>query len=158
MPKRIKLGCNFADTLSVGSGRARGSLVPSLLDDDNRHAERVLYFFGLCLVGLVVLVGRLVYLSIFNNEKYRNLSDNNRIRQEIIRAPRGMILDRNNLKLTQNVPVYRLEVRSKDGQVSGYKTIKEEEALSLQARGLPVIADPGRTYPQAGVFSHVLGF
>lgn len=54
------------------------------------------------------LVTRLSYLQILKHQEYSNQSDSNRIKPLINPAPRGIIVDRNNIALTRNESNYRL--------------------------------------------------
>lgn len=56
----------------------------------------------------VALAGRLAWLQLFQGNHLRALSEENRIRPEILRAQRGRILDRNGIVLADNAPSYRL--------------------------------------------------
>jgi len=51
---------------------------------------------------ILVFVGRLVYLQSWQGAHWRNVAEGNRIRLEIIRAPRGLIEDRNRQPLLYN--------------------------------------------------------
>jgi penicillin-binding protein 2 len=59
----------------------------------------------LCLVG--ALAGRLYYLQVIEGEKYKLLSDENRINHRILFPPRGLVLDRFGIPLATNSPNYR---------------------------------------------------
>lgn len=56
----------------------------------------------------VVLLGRLAWLQLVKGSYFRTLSEDNRIRPEILRAERGRILDRNGIVFADNAPSYRL--------------------------------------------------
>lgn len=66
-------------------------------------------YFGLAL-GIVLLFSRLVYLQIFNGDKMRQYSEENRIKKVKIAAPRGMVFDRNRTLLLDNRPAFDLEI------------------------------------------------
>lgn len=55
-----------------------------------------------------VLVLRLSYLQLWKKKEYSALSDSNRIKSVINPAPRGLIVDRNDVPLTKNDSSYRL--------------------------------------------------
>ncbi|MGE0615299.1 MAG: penicillin-binding protein 2 [Bacteriovoracia bacterium] len=61
-------------------------------------------------IGFGLLVSRLVYLQIFNGDKMRQYSEENRIKRVTIPAPRGMIFDRHRTLLVDNQPSFDLEV------------------------------------------------
>jgi len=53
---------------------------------------RILQWIGLGL--FILLLGRLYWLQVVKYEYFKTLSENNRIRIRVVRAPRGVILDR----------------------------------------------------------------
>lgn len=57
-----------------------------------------------------ILVLRLVYLQLLQNDKFSTLARENRIRLVTITAPRGEVFDRNEVKLVGNQPVYTLSL------------------------------------------------
>jgi penicillin-binding protein 2 len=56
---------------------------------------------------VTALAGRLYYLQVIEGEKYRLLSDENRINHRILFPPRGLIVDRFGIPLATNSPSYR---------------------------------------------------
>jgi len=56
---------------------------------------------------LSTLVGRMYYLQVVEADKYKMLSDENRINRRLIPPSRGLILDRFGLPLAANFPNYR---------------------------------------------------
>jgi penicillin-binding protein 2 len=68
------------------------------------------------LIGLllVLLIARLAYLQLFKGAYFRSLSEENRIRGEILRADRGRVLDRNGFVLADNYPSYRVTFDPRD--------------------------------------------
>lgn len=65
-------------------------------------------------VVLLVLAGRLVWLQLIRGDHFRRLSEENRVRPEILRAERGRILDRNGAVLADNAPARRLVFDPRD--------------------------------------------
>ena len=61
-------------------------------------------------VAAVVLIGRLWQLQMVAGEKYRLLSDQNRLREVDVAAPRGVIYDRNGEILARNRPSFSVVV------------------------------------------------
>lgn len=61
-------------------------------------------------VGIIILFSRLVYLQIFNGDKMREYSEENRIKKVKIAAPRGMVFDRNRTLLLDNRPAFDVEI------------------------------------------------
>ena len=58
-------------------------------------------------VMVATLAGRLYYLQVIEGEKYKLLSDENRINHRILFPPRGLIVDRFGVPLATNSPSYR---------------------------------------------------
>lgn len=54
-----------------------------------------------------VLFARLFYLTVIDHEKYKALAQTNRVREETIPAPRGIIYDRNGTPLVRNIPGFK---------------------------------------------------
>jgi penicillin-binding protein 2 len=69
--------------------------------------RRVAILGGLKLVLVGSLASRLYYLQVIEGEKYKLLSDENRINHRILFPPRGLILDRFGISLATNSPSYR---------------------------------------------------
>jgi len=57
-----------------------------------------------------LLVARLAYMQLLQNDKYSTLARENRIRLVTITAPRGEVFDRNGVKLVGNQPVYTVSL------------------------------------------------
>lgn len=68
------------------------------------------YFIALIGVAAVVLSFRLFDIQVVNGQRHRLLANGNRIRQKVIRAPRGAIYDSNHTLLTRNVANFDLVV------------------------------------------------
>ena len=66
----------------------------------------------LIIVGVFfsILVLRLAYLQLLQNDKFSTLARENRIRLVTITAPRGEVFDRNGVKLVGNQPVYTVSL------------------------------------------------
>jgi len=61
-------------------------------DPDITRRSRLLLYVAFAAFAL--LLGRLYWLQVVESDRYRNLSENNRLRLRTVRAPRGLILDR----------------------------------------------------------------
>jgi len=59
---------------------------------------------------LILLLSRMVYLQISNQQYYSTLSENNRVNILPIPPSRGLIFDRNGVLLAQNLPSFTLEI------------------------------------------------
>ena len=72
--------------------------------------QRVLVAGVVMFLLLALLLIRLVYLQITNQEHYSTLSENNRVSIRPIPPTRGLIFDRNGILLAQNLPSFTLEI------------------------------------------------
>jgi len=63
-------------------------------EQDPWIASRVRILQGIGIALFLLLLGRLYWLQVVRYEQFRTLSENNRIRIRVVRAPRGVILDR----------------------------------------------------------------
>ena len=68
------------------------------------HQERADVIFNIIVIAFAILLARLWYLQIYRGKMFFNYSLENRLRKDVVRAPRGMIFSRNNVLLTHNVP------------------------------------------------------
>jgi len=127
----------------------------------NNHAK-IYFFLGLLMMGFLVLMGRLFELQIISGAKNRALAEGNRIKREVLPAPRGMIYDRQGKELVRNVPIYRVREKEneEDKEDEEYKVISREEALGMEARGETenLRMDIGRNYLYGKALAHVLGY
>jgi len=70
----------------------------------------------------LLLLGRLYWMQVARSDRYRALSENNRLRLRTVRAPRGLILDRNGLPVAETEPSFDLvcfpgDVPDPDGEI-----------------------------------------
>jgi len=73
--------------------------------------ERFTLFAGAALTGFALVILGLLRLQVVDHEKYVLLSKENRVRLEIIRAPRGSIYDRNGELLADTAPSFSIVYR-----------------------------------------------
>ena len=69
---------------------------------------------ALSVLALLLLVGQLWRLQIAQGEAYREKADLNRLRVVSIRAPRGVIYDREQRILARNVPAFTVSILPAD--------------------------------------------
>ncbi len=67
------------------------------------HHDRSELILNIIVSCFAILLARLWYLQIYNGQMFFNYSLENRLRKDVVRAPRGMIFSRNNVLLTHNV-------------------------------------------------------
>jgi len=72
------------------------------------NKKRLIVLFLIISLGILGLASRAFFLQIFQGNHFRELSDNNRIRQEVIKTNRGIIKDRNYTQLVFNKPYFNI--------------------------------------------------
>jgi len=72
--------------------------------------KKIIIFFGILLVGLILLLSKAVYLQVIKANYYHGLAEGNRVREIIIKTPRGMIYDRNQVPLVKNYPIFDVAI------------------------------------------------
>jgi penicillin-binding protein 2 len=124
--------------------------------------NKIYLFLGFLIIAFLILAARLFELQIIFGDKNRALAEGNRIRKEILPAPRGMIYDRNGKELVRNVPIYRKmsNVKCQMSNVKCFEIISREEALKMEAEGREdeLRVDIGREYLYGEALAHVLGY
>ena len=68
------------------------------------HKGRADLIGNIIVLAFVLILARLWYLQIYQGDKFFRFSEENRLRKEVIKAPRGMIFSRNNQLLIHNIP------------------------------------------------------
>ncbi len=127
------------------------------------------FLLPLVLLGVgIILLPKLFYLQVIKGADYRILSDSNRIRTQVIHAPRGVIFDRSGVPLVLNKPGFRQinnkvqECKSEKAQKCEPETtvpLSKEQALPLIAKGDKNLeVDSLRDYVYKDSLSHVLGY
>jgi penicillin-binding protein 2 len=79
-------------------------------EEIRQYQLRVIIIGVIISVFLAALVGRLVYLQIFQHHYYLGLSKQNLLSVSPVEPSRGLIYDRNGILLADNMPVFSLEV------------------------------------------------
>jgi len=103
---------------------AKISFEKSLMYRDSERfkvfSRRSLILTGGKVAFLSVLVGRMYYLQVIEADKYRMLSDENRINLRLLSPRRGMIVDRYDQSLADNQQNYRVLLISENTQDIDY--------------------------------------
>ena len=89
---------------------------------------RTLVWGGIQLLLLLVIVARLFYLQVYEADKYRTMSEENRISSRILVPPRGVIYDRNGVPLADNKQNFQAmlvaeQTNSVDKTISQFKKL-----------------------------------
>jgi len=100
--------------LFVKRGRPFSALEPPELKNPERELShfrrRLIAAAALIVLGFAGLVGRFIYLQLFQHQHYQTLAESNRIAIVPIVPNRGVITDRNGIVLAQSYSAYTLEV------------------------------------------------
>ncbi len=102
------LDIEFNSSNRLGISHTRGFLGNAVLP---RRLTSLLVLVGLF---FTIIVGRLVYLQIIKGSWYRTLAESNRLRIIPVPAERGIIYDRFNRALVENVPQFTLAITPQD--------------------------------------------
>lgn len=143
--KRMNLGDIFAESI-VREKRKNHLFQSDLENKKSILPNRFFLLYFILFFGIGILAVKLFQLTIIEGEKYQKLSAENRIREETITAPRGIIYDRDNLPLVRNIPVFKT--------FDGSYFFERNSSLGKY----DYIELTGREYPYANIFAHVLGY
>jgi penicillin-binding protein 2 len=108
---------------SMGS-EWRGSPAPA------QFALRVAILGGIGLVAFAIIFLRLWYLEVLSGDKYLAEAQNNQIREFIVQAPRGKVIDRHGQVLVDNRTALELQVKPTDLPNSPERRARLFERLS----------------------------
>lgn len=110
---------------------------------------RVKIFIFICVCGFLSLLFKSAHLQLFQFERYATLSEKNRVKISIIRAPRGKIFDRNQVLLVDNEAKFSIYVTP---EIDGKKDEIEHLSRTL---GIEAKTIEKRLVPHRGFFSPV---
>lgn len=116
--------------------------------DSDWYKQRLTGAVFILVAVFCVLLFRLFYLQIIEGEKFRKLSENNRIRLQSIDPPRGLIFDRNGKIMVDNRPSFDLGIILKDARLVDDTITKLAKTTNLteeEIRGK--IANARSVYP-----------
>ena len=101
----------------------------------NQRAAVLAAFMG---AGFLALVAGTVRLQLIHHDEYRQLAEQNRVRLEVVRAPRGRIFDRKGRLLADNAPAFSIVYRPPElGEVKVDSLTTAQAALLTKILGLP---------------------
>jgi penicillin-binding protein 2 len=85
--------------------------------ESQQSSKNGLLFLQLLVLGIfVVFTLRFWYLQLHRGQEFADRAENNRIRQQQVYAPRGLIRDRNGVLLAMNEPAYALAIVREDSR------------------------------------------
>jgi penicillin-binding protein 2 len=105
-----------------------------IIKSHRKRAQLIASIISFC---FIILLSRLWYLQIYKGETLHEYSVQNRLRKEIVRAPRGMIYSRDNKILVENVPRFdailtRQYLRNKDKTLTRLSRILDMPLSSIK--------------------------
>lgn len=103
--KNGKNGKRIEEITSIDDQEGHGEASP-VGEEFSRNKKIACYI--LSLLVFVFLGSRLFYLQVVKGDYYKNAAEGNRIRTEVVRAPRGLILDSKGNVLAQNMPNFEI--------------------------------------------------
>lgn len=99
----------------------------------------------LLVLGLfLVFVFRFWYIQIHKGQEFADKAENNRLRQHLVYAPRGLIRDRHGTLLAVNEPAYALAIVREDSQDIAGALLHVSQWLNLDLNQLQETFDKGR--------------
>lgn len=148
--KKFKTGVAFSDSVTQGSSMFSSGkkTTSSFVNSDILVLAPI---FMLASIFFILLL-RLFYVQVVQGAYYKDLSDQNRTRTEVIPASRGIIFDRFMRPLVRNVPVFEIIEKNR------IKLIPKDEALKLLSEGKDVKNTISREYLYKNDFAHVIGY
>ncbi|HUD19883.1 MAG TPA: penicillin-binding transpeptidase domain-containing protein [Patescibacteria group bacterium] len=158
----MKLGKAFSDSVEE-----EHNLIMRKTSDDEPSwwlgMGRVLLFISILCIAFFILLWRLFDLTIVQGHHFRVLADDNRTKELVRHAPRGLLLDRTGKPLVTNIPYYRLlKPCSGTTDIDCVTPVSREEGDALAKKGLPagtfLEVDYRRDYLMPEALSHVIGY
>lgn len=98
--------------------------------------NRFQVFALIALAGFALVTVGLLHLQVAEYEHYRRLADENRVRLEVLRAPRGAIFDRNGELLADNAPSFNIVFRPMPAESAQRVRAAIEESWLKRVAGL----------------------
>ncbi|WP_273266332.1 penicillin-binding protein 2 [Flexistipes sinusarabici] len=135
-----------------------------------KYKKRSLLLFAVTFLFILLLFLRFYYLQVVLHDKYKRLSEDNRIRILRIKAPRGFIKDRDGEILVKNAPSYNLSVIREDtgdlntllGKLNNIVDLNVKEAKEKILKGYyydPVTIFRGLNFKQVSyLYEHLKSF
>ncbi|MDO8435130.1 MAG: penicillin-binding protein 2 [bacterium] len=93
--------------------------------------KRLALLFVLATAGLCLVFFRVFALQVQHGQQFRDTAEGNRLRIQVLPAPRGVIVDRHGVPLVQNVPRFQLHLRP---QTALKKQVLAPEIVTLFSR------------------------
>lgn len=119
-------------------------------EETREYFSRYKFLYGIILFTILLFLLRLWYLQIIKGTELRQFSEKNRIKEEKIQAPRGMILDREGRVLVDNQPGFDATITPQ--YASRLKETAEVVGEILNVPAQTIIKKVARSRQQNGSF------
>src|SRR5271156_4653628 len=74
------------------------------------YLPRYKVLYATIFLGCMLIAGRLWFLQIMQGSELRQFSEKNRVKETKLPAPRGLLLDRENRVLVDNLPAFAASI------------------------------------------------
>lgn len=78
----------------------------SAIHKNENNLKNFQFFWRITIVVVILLLSRTFYLQIIKGSYYKDVAENNRVRSITVKAPRGIIWDKNGQVLARNIPSF----------------------------------------------------
>lgn len=92
-------------------------------DEARDYLQRYKIFYNFVFFTVFIFISRLIWLQIISGQELRQFSEKNRVKQNKISAPRGLILDRDGKALVENLPGFEAVITPQ--YIEDIKTLSE---------------------------------
>lgn len=142
----MRIGAAFPDHIKTEKLNRRRK------NDDSIALRPQILITLLALFSLLIIL-KLVNIQLIHGSYYRQLSDSNRTKTNVLYPQRGIIFDRNGVPLVINLPDFE-KINTDEGSdnrsESGLKLLADKQKLLRQT--------PKRYYPLKDITAHVIGY
>lgn len=121
------------------------------LKEETKFSENIILFF--LIVGILTSLVRLVDLQIIQGGYFRALSEGNRVRRIVLRAPRGEIVTSDGFVLAKNKQVLMKAIFSPGGTVESFVEISKDSQEEETG-----VVDYIRFYESGATAAHITGY
>jgi penicillin-binding protein 2 len=122
-------------------------------EEAKEYLPRYKLLYSVIAITFVLFTGRLWYLQIITGNELREFSEKNRIKQNKITAPRGLMLDRNGKVLVENLPGF--EAILSPQYIESLDTMAATVAPILNMEPDKIVQKVQKSRKQNGAFSQV---
>ena len=116
------------------------------------HSRYKLFYFAMAF-AFTIFTARLWYLQVISGNELREFSEKNRIKQNKIVAPRGLILDRDGQVLVENLPGF--EATLSPQYIDNLDELAQSVGPVLSMEPEKVVQKVNRSRRQNGRFSQI---